>query len=100
MTTFTVTMSAEPGTLSTLMPSFSALTSPSVPRDNGVTVTGVALSPLGEWVVGELASSDGPIAPQPPRARRKVTPTATTKVVRFISYPSRRGRGDQPRRVI
>jgi hypothetical protein len=45
-------MSAEPGSLSTVMPSFSALTSPSVPRDSGVAVNGVALSPLGELAEG------------------------------------------------
>jgi hypothetical protein len=47
----------------------------------------------GEEAEGEEVSSElePPMAAQPARARRKVTPTATSKVVRFIIYPSRRG---------
>src|SRR5215207_5900406 len=76
MVTCTSATSAEPGTLFTWMPSFIALISPSVARVNGVAVT-----------------PEGVVASATPTNRaRTATPTATSKVVRFIIYPSRRGR--------
>src|SRR5215216_2288498 len=79
MTTFTIARSAEVRRLSASMPLFSASKLPKVARVNWVAVTGVALSPDGVLVSAAPTTRA--------RRARTLTPTVTSKVVRFIIYP-------------